>query len=152
MSLFVTLKSGSTADSSCFRCFQKSSKSFCRVNAVWIFSGDKELFRITADNVGDYADKLSPGQVELLKRYPQSYYYPVFESRRISTYPPEVLERAKAQAATVDMVPGGNGLLNLNASNIPFPFPKQALEIVWNHINRYRGGSVFPVPPVFQRG
>jgi hypothetical protein len=38
------------------------------------FSGDKELFRITADNVGDYADKLSPGQVELLKRYPQSYY------------------------------------------------------------------------------
>jgi hypothetical protein len=106
------------------------------------FSGDKELFRITADNVGDYADKLSPGQVELLKRYPQSYYYPVFESRRISTYPPEVLERAKAQAATVDMVPGGNGLLNLNASNIPFPFPKQALEIVWNHINRYRGGSV----------
>jgi hypothetical protein len=40
------------------------------------------------------------------------------------------------------MVPGGNGLVNLEASTVPFPFPTSALEIIWNHITRYRGGSV----------
>ena len=53
-----------------------------------------------------------------------------------------MLVNVKASAATVEMVPGGNGLINLNGSTVPFPFPTSALEVIWNHINRYRGGSV----------
>ena len=106
------------------------------------FADEKELFRISAANVTDYADNLSEGQIALLRKYPDTYYLPVYPSHRISTYPQNVLDNIKASAATVAMVPGGNGLKNLNGSTVPFPFPTSALEVIWNHINRYRGGSV----------
>jgi Protein of unknown function (DUF1329) len=106
------------------------------------FAGEKEVFRITASNVEQYRDNLSEGQIALLRRYPDTYYLPVYPSHRISTYPEEVLERARTNAVEADMVPGGNGLVNLNGSTVPFPFPKDGLEAVWNHIVRYRGGSV----------
>jgi len=106
------------------------------------FADEQELFRISAANVEDYADNLSEGQIALLRRYPDTYYLPVYPSHRISTYPKNVLDNVKASAATVEMVPGGNGLINLNGSTVPFPFPTSALQVIWNHINRYRGGSV----------
>ncbi len=106
------------------------------------FPDDKELFRISAANLDEYRDKLSDGQVALLKRYPDTYYLPVYPSHRVATYPKEVLERVKAAAPNVNMVPSGNGLMNLNASTVPFPFPESALEVIWNHITRYRGGSI----------
>jgi hypothetical protein len=106
------------------------------------FAEDRELFRITAANLEEHRDKLSDGQVALLKRYPDSYYLPIFPCRRIATYPGEVLDRVKLAAAEVRMVPSGNGLMNLNASTVPFPFPDSALEVIWNHITRYRGGSI----------
>jgi hypothetical protein len=106
------------------------------------FAGEQPLFRITAANVEEHADKLSPGQVALLKRYPDTYYLPVYPSHRIATYPQSVLDTVKANAEEVEMIPGGNGLQNLNGSTVPFPFPQDALEVIWNHITRYRGGSV----------
>ncbi|MEP1594719.1 MAG: DUF1329 domain-containing protein, partial [Halieaceae bacterium] len=106
------------------------------------FAGEQELFRISAANVDQYVEQLSDGQVALLKKYPDSYYLPVYPSHRIATYPEKVLTNVKASASTIDMVPGGNGLLNLNGSTVPFPFPTSAMEVIWNHINRYRGGSV----------
>ncbi|MEE4190483.1 MAG: DUF1329 domain-containing protein [Halieaceae bacterium] len=106
------------------------------------FSGERELFRISAANLDDYRDKLSDGQVALLERYPETYYLPVYPSHRVATYPQSVLERVRAAAADASMVPSGNGLKNLEASTVPFPFPDSALEVIWNHIVRYRGGSV----------
>jgi hypothetical protein len=106
------------------------------------YAQDKELFRISAANVDEHAERLSPGQIALLKRFPDTYYLPVYRSRRSATYPQDVQEQIKASAANADMVPGGNGLLNLNGTSVPFPFPQNALEVVWNHITRYRGGSV----------
>jgi hypothetical protein len=88
------------------------------------FAGEKELFRISAANIDDYADKLSPGQVALLRRYPDSYYYPVYPGHRIAAYPQEIYDRVKASATEADMVEGGNGLANLNGTTVPFPFPK----------------------------
>jgi hypothetical protein len=38
-------------------------------------------------------------------------------------------------------VSGGNGLENFETA-IPFPIPKSGVEVIWNHITRYRGGSV----------
>ena len=106
------------------------------------FADDKELFRITAANLEQYRDNLSDGQIALLQRYPETYYLPVYRSRRVASYPREVLDQVKAAAAGISMVPSGNGLQNLNASTVPFPFPDSALEVIWNHITRYRGGSI----------
>ncbi len=105
------------------------------------FSSDPILFTITAQNYSDHADKLSPGQIALLQRYPDTYKMNVYKSRRTAGYPQEVYDKIKANATTVDMVEGGNGLVNL-ASDAPFPIPDSGLQVIWNHIIRYRGGSV----------
>ena len=114
------------------------------------FADDQELFRISAANLEQYRDNLSDGQVALLKRYPDTYYLPVYPSRRVATYPREILDRIKASAANISMVPSGNGLQNLNASTVPFPFPESALEVIWNHITRYRGAASSAPTPRFR--
>jgi hypothetical protein len=106
------------------------------------FAGEKPLFLITADNVEQHRDRLSDGQVALLKRYPDTYYLPVYPGHRISTYPKAVTDRVRETAGNTKMVPSGNGIVNLDASNVPFPFPESALEVIWNHVCSYRGGSL----------
>ncbi|NNF15777.1 MAG: DUF1329 domain-containing protein [Gammaproteobacteria bacterium] len=105
------------------------------------FPDDQPLFTITAKNFKEYADKLSPGQIAVLKRYPDTAKMPVFKTRRTAAYPESVYKEVKAGAVTAEMVGGGNGLKNIQ-SDFPFPIPKSGLEVVWNHILRYRGGSL----------
>jgi Protein of unknown function (DUF1329). len=39
------------------------------------------------------------------------------------------------------LIKGGNGLEDFDTA-IPFPMPENGLQIIWNHITRYRGGAV----------
>jgi len=103
------------------------------------FSGDQELFRIDQSNVDQYSDKLTPGQVAMIRKY-DDYFIPVYETRRTATYPEFIQEKSKENATTVDLVESGNGLQNYQTA-IPFPIPENGLEAIFNHITRYRGGS-----------
>ncbi|MET1078296.1 MAG: DUF1329 domain-containing protein [Pseudomonas sp.] len=105
------------------------------------FASEKPLFTITAQNVEQYKAKLTPGQLALFKRYPETYRMPVYPTHRSVTLPDDVLAAAKANATTTKLVEGGNGLENFQSAN-PFPIPKDGMEVIWNHITRYRGGSV----------
>ncbi|MFP6864196.1 DUF1329 domain-containing protein [Pseudomonas sp.] len=105
------------------------------------FPSEQPLFTITAQNVDQYKDKLTPGQLAMFKRYPESYKMPVFPTHRTATMPDDVLAAAKNNAVNTKMVEGGNGLENFDQA-YPFPIPKDGLEAIWNHITRYRGGSV----------
>lgn len=105
------------------------------------FPNEQPLFTITAQNVEQYKDKLTPGQLAMFKRYPESYKMPVFATHRSATMPSAVLAAVKNNAVNTKMVEGGNGLENFEQA-IPFPIPKDGLEAIWNHITRYRGGSV----------
>ena len=105
------------------------------------FPNEQPLFTITAQNVDQYKDKLTPGQLAMFKRYPESYKMPVFATHRTATMPDAVLAAAKNNAVNTKMVEGGNGLENFDQA-YPFPIPKDGLEAIWNHITRYRGGSV----------
>ena len=101
-----------------------------------------------------YADKLTEGQKALLTTYPDTYKMNVYKSRRIAGYPQAVYDRIKANATTADMVQGGNGLVNLE-SDTPFPIPQSGLEVIWNHILRYRGNAarrVIGQAPVTRKG
>src|SRR6056297_3250114 len=51
------------------------------------YEDDDELFTITAENVDQYADKLSPGQIAMFERYPDSYEMPVYPTRRSAFLP-----------------------------------------------------------------
>lgn len=104
------------------------------------FAGEQPLFTITAQNAAQYQDKLTPGQMAMLQRYADSYQIPVYTSHRSVSLPDAVYQAAKANATKTSLVEGGNGLADFTTA-IPFPIPQNGLEVVWNHITRYRGGS-----------
>ncbi|MGY2443452.1 DUF1329 domain-containing protein [Pseudomonas sp. SDO52101_S400] len=105
------------------------------------YGSEKPLFTITAQNVDQYKDKLAPGQYAMFKRYPDTFKMPVYPSHRGATVPDDVFAAIRKNATTTTLVAGGNGLENFQTA-IPFPIPKDGLEVIWNHITRYRGGSV----------
>ncbi len=102
------------------------------------YADDKVLFTINKDNAGQYADKLSDGQQAMLAAYP-SYFMNVYPSHRPAAYSDELVAFAKKNALNAEMIDGGNGLKNVEGIT-PFPIPQNGLEVVWNHILRYRGG------------
>ncbi|MCW2293885.1 hypothetical protein M2262_003935 [Pseudomonas sp. BIGb0408] len=105
------------------------------------FPNEKPLFTITAQNVEQYKDKLTPGQYAMFKRYPETYRMPVFPTHRTANLPDNIIAAAKLNATNTKLIQGGEGLENFQLAN-PFPIPKDGLEAIWNHITRYRGASV----------
>ncbi|MCU1761378.1 DUF1329 domain-containing protein [Pseudomonas sp. 14P_8.1_Bac3] len=105
------------------------------------YASEKPLFTITAQNVDQYKDKLAPGQYAMFKRYPDTFKMPVYPSHRGATVPDDVFAAIKKNATTTNLISGGNGLENFETA-VPFPIPKTGVEVIWNHITRYRGGSV----------
>ncbi len=105
------------------------------------FPNEKPLFTITAQNFEQYKGNLSPGQIALLKRYPDTFRMPVYTTHRTAAYPADIYEAIKKDAMTAKTTDGGNGLVNIDAY-CPFPIPELGIEVVWNHVLRYRGGSV----------
>ena len=105
------------------------------------FPDDGPLFTITADNFREYEANLTPGQIAVIQRYPETYRMPVYRTRRTASFPPRIYERTIANATTATLTDDGNGVLNA-AEGVPFPIPKSGLEAIWNHLLRYRGKSV----------
>lgn len=106
------------------------------------FANETPLFTITAANAEQYKDKLSAGQLAMFKRYPESYKIPVYPSHRTTAVPAAIADAAKLSAVNTTPVDGGNGLQNFNTSRYyAFPIPKTGVEVIWNHITRYRGGN-----------
>lgn len=104
------------------------------------FPSETALFTITAQNVEQYKDKLTPGQLAMFKRYPTSYKIPVFPTHRTATVPAAVAAAVKANATNTKLIQNGNGLENFSLA-YPFPIPQNGVEAIWNQITRYRGGS-----------
>ena len=101
------------------------------------FPNDKPLFTITGQNVAQYRDKLTAGQIEMLRKY-DSYKMPVYETRRTQSAPDWYYEETYKNATRASL--GGNGEALVNAIiGVPFPIPKTGYEPVWNHKVRYRG-------------
>src|SRR5690554_1762673 len=104
------------------------------------FPDEKPKFVIDQSNVSEYADKLSPGQVAMIKQYPD-YKMPVYETHRTAAYPQNIMDETVKNATQAELIKNGNGLANYQDAT-PFPIPQTGLEVIWNHITRYRGGSV----------
>ena len=122
-------------------CRRTPAASTARASCPIRTPGEKPLFTITAQNVDQYKDKLAPGQYAMFKRYPETFKMPVYPSHRGATVPDDVFAAIKNNATNTKLVSGGNGLENFETA-VPFPIPKSGVEVIWNHITRYRGGSV----------
>ncbi len=106
------------------------------------FPDDKILFTIGADNLEQYKDHLSAGQIALINQYPATYKIHVYQSRRTAEMPQEVYDALKYNATHSELVPSGNGVVDMKIGT-PFPVTENGLEMVWNHVTRYRGKAVY---------
>lgn len=102
------------------------------------FADDKPLFTITADNLEQYKNNLSAGQRALFATYPHSYQIPVYPSRRTGAAPQWVYDNTRYNARHARLDNNGNSFSNAKGG-IPFPVTDNAVEMLWNHIARYRG-------------
>ena len=104
------------------------------------YASEQPLYTITATNADQHKDKLAPGQLALLKRYP-SYTMKVYPTHRTAALPQKEYDAIKAEGVAAQLADGGNGVLNISSTAVPFPVPKSGVEVMWNHIMRYRGGT-----------
>lgn len=104
------------------------------------FAAEQPLYVITKANLAQYQAQLSPGQQAMFARFPE-YRMPVYPSHRSATLPQDYLTETRANLAKVSLVESGNGLSGYGFG-VPFPEPTEALEVMWNHLTRFRGGSV----------
>jgi hypothetical protein len=104
------------------------------------FADDPILFTITAANAEQYAEMLSAGHLAMLRKYPDSYQLNVYPTRRSVSWPEHVLAEVKNQAPIARTQ--GFALLDVGKSAVPFPLTSDPLQMMWNHVLRWRGGSV----------
>jgi hypothetical protein len=105
------------------------------------YASEKPVITITGQNAAQYADKLSPGQLAMLKKYPD-YKMLVYPTHRSAALPQAVYDDIKKNAAAAQLTADGNGVVKSGTSSIPFPFPKAGEDLLWNHNFRWRGGAV----------
>lgn len=118
------------------------------------YAQEKPLITITAENLQRYADQLTPGQLAMFANYPTSYRMQIYPSRRSAAAPDWVYAGTQANLQSAHLVNDGAGIDQQTLHpGIPFARPKTALEIVWNHLLRWRGtyierveaeGAVYP--------
>ncbi len=102
------------------------------------FVDDKVLFTITAANMDQYADKLAPGQQNMLKKWPDTYSINVYKTRRTQSAPQWVYDETFKNATRSQITEDGLGISNA-FGGIVFPIPKGAEEVMWNFLSRWRG-------------
>lgn len=101
------------------------------------YADDKILFTITAANMDQYKDKLTVGYMEMLKAY-DTFKLNIYPTHRSAASPQRIYDATKRSAATAELINGGDGVAN-TVNGIPFPIPKSGIEVLWNHMLRYRG-------------
>lgn len=102
------------------------------------FIADDRLFEINAANAAEHRAHLTEGQMALFAAYPQSYRLDIYPSRRSCAYPEAVYAAVRRNAETARLDNDGNNVVGARMGS-PFPIPESALEVVWNHIQSYRG-------------
>ncbi len=101
------------------------------------YADDDILFTITAANLSQYVGTVTPGHQAMLKTY-ETFKLNVYPTRRSASYPQRIYDATRKVAATAQLTGGGNGVTG-SVNGIPFPIPKSGLEVIWNHLLRYRG-------------
>ncbi len=101
------------------------------------FPDDQPKFVINKENASQHAAKLTEGHKAMLNQYGDTFFMNVYETRRTAAFPERIYQATKQVAATAELIEGGNGVTGAIIGT-PFPIPKNGLEVIWNHILRYR--------------
>lgn len=108
---------------------------------VSIFPGEKSVLQISTANSAQHADKLSEGTLALLKKYPDSFRVNVFPTHRTAVAPQHVYDNTLKNATSCKTEEGGMTVQDC-FGGIPFPVPKNGVEVLWNYLLRIEPESV----------
>lgn len=95
------------------------------------YGKEKPLFTIHAGNFKEYSDRLSEGLKVMFQKYPDSFYMHIYPSHRDGRFNELVEQRTAWNLQNTRLVNGVDGLNNYTGG-APFPFPKNANEVLWN--------------------
>ena len=101
------------------------------------YAADKIQVTITAANMDQYKDKLTVGHQEMLKAY-GSFKMNIYPTHRSASSPQRIYDMTKKVSQTAELINGGDGVTG-TVNGIPFPIPESGIEVLWNHMLRYRG-------------
>jgi hypothetical protein len=101
------------------------------------FAGEKPLFSVTAQNVAQFADKLSDGQQAMFKKYP-NYRIDVYKTHRTASAPQWVYDNTFKNATRARLAKDGYSLEGAYGG-IPFPIAKTGVEAMWNNNLAWKG-------------
>lgn len=104
----------------------------------WRYKSDRPLFSVDASNVEQHKEKLSPGQVALIKQTP-GFRMDVYPTRRGCSAPNFVVENTRRNVGFAKIADDGWRLVDAYLPGVPFPQPKTGIEAMWNQRLRYRG-------------
>lgn len=102
------------------------------------FPQDKPLFTITAANKDKYKEYLTEGQMAMFETYPNTFKMPIYKTRRTAAAPERVYKNTYKNALRTELNKDGFGI-RYAYGGIAFPIPQNALEVLFNHITRWRG-------------
>lgn len=106
----------------------------------WKYKDEKPLFVIDASNVDKYADKLTPGQIQMLKQVP-GYTMPVYPTHRDCGVPEVVAQNTKEGASKSAIGSDGWSLADAVLPGVPFPEPQNGIQALWNFLVHYQGAG-----------
>lgn len=113
----------------------------------WRHRSEKPLYSIDASNVDKYADKLSAGQLALI-RQKKGYRMDVYPAHRECQLPDWVEDNTRKNLTAAKMDATGESIQTAVLPGIPFPQPKTGAQAMWNYEMRYRGvGIEWPKVP-----
>ena len=104
------------------------------------FADEQPLYVITAQNYQQYSDVLSEGQIARFKSY-ADFTMPVYQSHRSTAFPQAYYDKTRENQGVVSLANDGATLVDYEYG-IPFAFPDKPMEVMWNHLTRFRGGSI----------
>lgn len=101
------------------------------------FANDPVLFKITAQNYQDYADKLTVGQQQMFQIHPD-FYMNVYPTRRSAVFQPYIYEAALKNAGQAEVVISDNGIVAFEKARKAwaFPVPHDGNEALMNMSTR----------------
>ncbi|MGF6696894.1 hypothetical protein OKW38_001506 [Paraburkholderia sp. MM5496-R1] len=99
------------------------------------------MYTIDASNVDKYADKLAPGQIQLIKQS-KGYRMDVYPSHRECQLPDFAEQNSKANLTTAKLASDGETVQAAVLPGVAFPQPKSGAEAILNYETRYRGEGI----------
>ena len=91
---------------------------------------EKPLFEITAQNMDEYRERLSPGQIAMFETYPDTFRMPVYPGHRDFAYYQAYYDKVMYNAKH-GVLSNGDESISGFVGGAAFPVPTTGSEVVW---------------------